>query len=720
MKSGTIISPRLLLTIILGIFLSYYAIEPMGDGYKSLQRHDYSLTTLHVNKSNQWSTFQDEKQGQFFIHTGEEQAITGILTFNRKANVKLDFSLKNEAKLGDIVFTISHNQALLKTFRITEKHHETLKLSVKPNDTITIIADKNGVTSQDWGNLQLTIQSPTFLLRTSLIPLLWALLFMLFWPKNYGLATTAAYFVFLYFMLAEHMHFGALDLINVLNYTLLTMSLVFVMATLQIPRMHQLKLPFILTMILAVSLLIIPLLFIIYGLNSGTQISKDILYTVFQTHFNESVDYLVDFVALKWGLFFIISIFLLGFLLLKQQRKEIVRLDGALLGFIMVIFVSVSLANSSALPLPQFVLNNFTIYQHELNLFRATQAQRKTSNIHFYAEKTATGETYLVVIGESLNKQHMGLYGYFRPTTPQLSRLHAEKELLVFHNVYSNHTHTNPVLSLALTEANQVNKKSFYESLSIVNILNQANIETHWVTNQSLKGIYDNMVSILATEADHLVGINHAIGAQWGIQQHDGDLVDNVEKILAQSTDKNRVIFVHLAGNHVNYCNKYPEKEYSLYRGVLKQSEFGQLAQVKGLGDNINCYDNSVLYNDTVVSALLKVLQQQHGPTGFIYLPDHSEDVTAYRGHESSLFTHAMTHIPMLAWFSNEYQIQYANKYSIFKSQLNTLFSNDLLFDTLLGLIDVKTDKYQAVFDLSSLNYKFRAPDLGEFTLTPV
>ena len=85
----------LILVVILSIFSSYYAISPMGSGYYPLQPNDYALTTQDVNKSNQWSIFKDEKHGRFFIHTGEKQAITGLLTFYRKGTVQLNFSLLN-------------------------------------------------------------------------------------------------------------------------------------------------------------------------------------------------------------------------------------------------------------------------------------------------------------------------------------------------------------------------------------------------------------------------------------------------------------------------------------------------------------------------------------------------------------------------------------------------------------------------------------------------
>ena len=52
--------------------------------------------------------------------------------------------------------------------------------------------------------------------------------------------------------------------------------------------------------------------------------------------------------------------------------------------------------------------------------FRAELEKRKLEGLSFSATKEAGKELYVVVIGESLNENHMSLYGYHRNTTPLL------------------------------------------------------------------------------------------------------------------------------------------------------------------------------------------------------------------------------------------------------------------------------------------------------------
>jgi len=351
-----------------------------------------------------------------------------------------------------------------------------------------------------------------------------------------------------------------------------------------------------------------------------------------------------------------------------------------------------------------FAGNAVKEYWEELALFNETQEKLKSNKIKFEAGKAEVGETYIVVIGESLNKKHMGLYGYMRDTTPFLTKIDENGGLLKFNNVFSAHTHTTSVLSLSLTEANQHNKNNYYNSLSIINILNKANIDTYWVTNQVLHGVWDNLVSVIAHQTDHLVALNRSMGKRTTTQEYDGAVISEIDKILSKDSKHSRVIFVHLMGSHGDYCSRYPDK-YRRFSGELAISEFGKLAISKNINKNINCYDNSVLYNDHVVSSIIKSLENKNGVNGLLYFSDHADDVFGKLGHNAANFTYDMTRIPLIMWFSEQYKSRYQDKYSALKGHENALFSNDDIYDTLVGVFNIDTERYQAVNDLASPQY---------------
>lgn len=59
---------------------------------------------------------------------------------------------------------------------------------------------------------------------------------------------------------------------------------------------------------------------------------------------------------------------------------------------------------------------------------------------------------YILVIGESETRDHMHAYGYSRETTPWLDSMVSKSGTILFQHAYSNHTHTVPALTYALSE----------------------------------------------------------------------------------------------------------------------------------------------------------------------------------------------------------------------------------------------------------------------------
>jgi len=540
------------------------------------------------------------------------------------------------------------------------------------------------------------------------IPFLWSLLLIYLYGKNHLYTAVNSYLILLLILFADHLNFDSINLKNEFAYSsiVLFMTFLFVFIYQELAG-KRFKVATVFSYIVAFSVYAIPIPYIIYAISFKTQITEDIIYAVSQTNTNESLEFVSEFISPLWIIAIIASAVIIGYLLLKQEKKETSKIEKSLLFFMIILTLVTVKLQSNDIRLYSFAKNGAKNYIKELKLFHEIQQKRKVGQISFKAEKTEQGETYIVIIGESLNKKHMGVYGYLRQTTPNLSARESAEELLIFNNVYSNHTHTMPVLSLALTEANQYNNKKYYKSLSILNILNQADIETFWITNQSLYGAWDNLVSVIAHEADHLVSLNRTIGKKTTTQNYDGVVIDEVKKILTTKTDKNRVIFIHLMGSHGSYSSRYPKDKYSAYTGKVKVGEFGTNTLNN---DNINSYDNSIIYNDYVVSSILNELQKGTDTNALIYISDHADDVIGKLSHNSSMFTYEMTQIPMLAWFSEGYKKIHNDKYMTLMRHKNTLFSNDMFYDTMIGLFNIKTNRYSSKYDFTSKEYKLN-PD---------
>ncbi len=547
-----------------------------------------------------------------------------------------------------------------------------------------------------------------FHLKVLLTPVLWSFLFLVFIKYNKTYLIIVSYFIFIISLLSEFQNFGVLQTKDIFVYAFFTVSLAFILSFIS-QSLHVVKrshLPFLINLTLAISTLIIPLLFLLYKLNYGTKISEEILNAFFQTNLDESFEHLIDFVQVKWLFIFLFSLLIIAFLLFKHEKNEVRSFKVPIIILPIILFFSVNIFSFSSSRIHHFITTSANKYFNELELFNQVQEKLKTGDIHFEATKEEEQETYVFIIGESLNKRHMSLYGYPRNTTPNLLKLAKNNELIVFKNAYSNHTHTVEVLSLALTEANQLNQKTYYESLSLLDILNKADFETHWLTNQNLKGIYDNMVSVVAAKADYLIGINNSIGGNVSTQNYDNDLLPKLKKALARKTTKNKAIFIHLMGNHGYYCARYPD-EFNVFTNSLDKESFGQLYPNEKTTNNINCYDNSVLYNDKVVGNIIDEVKKERGVRAIFYMSDHADDVFHQLGHNSEKFTYEMTQIPMVGWFSSEYKEKHFSQYETLKSHTNKLFSNDFYYETVLGITNTKTERYQSKYDLSSPGYHF-------------
>ncbi len=551
-----------------------------------------------------------------------------------------------------------------------------------------------------------------FVSHNLLVPFIWSLLFIYLYGKNYLNIAINSYLLLILVFIADYLNFGSINVRHEFAYSSLVLFITFLFVFVyQELAGKQFKIATIFSYAVSIALYAISISYIIYAISFDTMIIEEIIYTISQTNLKKSIEFVTESISSLWITTALLTSIFIGHLLLRQEEKETPRIERSLLLFIIVLILGttgVQRRDIRLLSSVVFVKDSAKHYAEELNLFRKTQEKIKTGAIEFEARKDKKGETYIIIIGEALNKKHMGIYGYIRNTTPLLSEKTISGELLLFTNIYSNHIHTMPALSFSLTEANQYNDKNYYNSLSIVDILNRSEIETHWITNQAIDKTLNNPVSIIAHETDNLVALNNTVGKKNNIQKHDGVLINEVKKVLAQKTDKNKVIFVHLIGNHWSYSSRYPKDKYTIYKEELKLGEFGRKVSKNG---DINDYDNSILYNDYVVNSILEELQQEKGVSGFVYMPDHAYDAIRDPGYLSREFTYEMTQIPMMAWFSEEYRKEYSDKYNIFASHKSTLFSNDMFYDTMIGLLDVKTDKYNSKYDFASKDYKLDPKD---------
>ncbi|MHC8344034.1 phosphoethanolamine transferase CptA [Pseudomonas sp. RT6P73] len=313
--------------------------------------------------------------------------------------------------------------------------------------------------------------------------------------------------------------------------------------------------------------------------------------------------------------------------------------------------------------------------------------------------------TLVLVIGESTNRQRMSLYGYPRETTPELDKL--KDQMAVFNNVITPRPYTIEALQQVLTFADEENPDLYLSTPSLVSMMKQAGYKTFWITNQQTMTKRNTMLTTFSEQADEQVYLNN--NRNQNAAQYDGDVIAPFNKALADAAPR-KLIVVHLLGTHMSYQYRYPPtfNKFTDRKGVPEGVRDDQVPKY-------NSYDNAVLYNDFVVSSLIKDYAKSD-PNGFLmYLSDHGEDVFDSPGHSTlgrneAKPTAPMYTIPFMAWASPKWRE--THDWS-FAGDLARPYSSSHLIHTWADLAGLSFDELDRSKSLVSDSFKARPLMIG-------
>ena len=319
-------------------------------------------------------------------------------------------------------------------------------------------------------------------------------------------------------------------------------------------------------------------------------------------------------------------------------------------------------------------------------------------------------KTIVVVIGESLTRRHMSLYGYPRTTNPKLGAL--GDSLFVYKDVISPQVHTIPVLRSILTLADRDNLDYITEKPSMFELFNRAGYETHFISTQPFGGNFK-------TSYDVLLNLSKNIYSLSSEKQPDEIILPTFRNILANGNKKNKLILIHLIGNHMAYEFRYTPP-YNIFSNekdhLIEETDFRDKKAIR----TIDKYDNSVLYNDFVISQLIHVLQDQSAQkTALVYFSDHGEEVYEMRdfaGHAYEKVSSSMCEIPFLVWMSPDFKKE---REDLILDTTRSYSTSDFLYSLsdLAGFNYVDYNDKRSIF---SIEFEPRERYVGELTYDEV
>lgn len=299
---------------------------------------------------------------------------------------------------------------------------------------------------------------------------------------------------------------------------------------------------------------------------------------------------------------------------------------------------------------------------------------------------------FVLIIGESCNRNHMSLYAYHRNTNPKLKN---RKDIIVYDNVISSHSNTIFSLGMMLSESDLENNINIDNSVFLSDIFHAAGYKTYWISNQSPLGVWDNAVYNMARLNDKVVYENKKANSSFESTlkaSYDEVLFAPFKEALSENI-KNKCIMLHLMGSHSSYNKRYPAN-FSLFNNSAHKE-----AKI------IDTYDNSILYNDFTIDSLLTMLTQfASNDTNTlytaIYLSDHGENVYDENnnvGHDySGSLPQSNVEIPFIVWLSPQYINKYPLKSNTILNHKHKPFVSDYLFHTVLDLNHIQTPYFES------------------------
>ena len=303
----------------------------------------------------------------------------------------------------------------------------------------------------------------------------------------------------------------------------------------------------------------------------------------------------------------------------------------------------------------------------------------------------------VLIIGETGRAVSWQLYGYNRPTNPNLEK---QSNLIVFKDAITENNATHKSVPIILSCNDATDFKDIYYRKSIFAAFNEAGFTTVCFSNQP-----DNhsLTEDFYRQADifRIIRVKDPATGDY-TNPYDEELTDMMKKIIKENKD-NLFNVLHSYGSHFNYGDRYP-RQFSIFTpdkiSQLSQSERPVL---------INAYDNSIVYTDYFISQTIRALEETKTDAFLVYTSDHGEDIfdDSRNGflHSSPIPNYFQLRIPFIIWYSNEYKNDFPENVSAAITNGQKPISTNSVFPTLLNAAGITTPYLNNSLSLVSNNF---------------
>lgn len=327
------------------------------------------------------------------------------------------------------------------------------------------------------------------------------------------------------------------------------------------------------------------------------------------------------------------------------------------------------------------------------------------SDFHADSCRYASPEIVLV-IGESNNRNHFGLYGYDKPTTPHQDKWLEHGQMVAFDNAVSPWNTTCEALESILSLSYEGDSKNWYERPFITSVLKNCGYETTFISNQY---VTDKKNSFSAFIEDIFINIPEVSKKQFDhrnryIHRYDHEMLSEYDSIAGMQRGRCRFTIFHTHNAHFNFSERYPDafnhfKTEDYNRPDLHPSDKAILA----------AYDNALRYNDYVVNMIIERFVNRDAI--IIYVADHGERI--FDGNDkygrslgfSESEVRQQHQVPLWFWASEQYIGKRPDIWDAVTKAKGKRYMTDLLPFTIIALAGIHTNMYKPSLDLLSQDY---------------
>jgi glucan phosphoethanolaminetransferase (alkaline phosphatase superfamily) len=245
------------------------------------------------------------------------------------------------------------------------------------------------------------------------------------------------------------------------------------------------------------------------------------------------------------------------------------------------------------------------------------------------------------IVGESLSAANIGALGYKRDTTPHLSRMVAQHEVVAFSNVVSIGVHTMISVPYLLTGLQGSDPDgAIYKTPTIFDYATARGYDTHFLSAQDTR--WGSLSQFIGNS-----GVAHFYSGTHfnpNVSVHKGAddmlvLEKGVKPMLAKTATP-FFLMVQMDGSHYPYAEHSPPE----FKKFLPEGD----------ANSLNAYDNTVHYSDHYFNELVKAVRARDPNAWIFFVSDHGDSINEHEGRFHYRFGRNIIHVPLFVWHPDD------------------------------------------------------------------